>query len=204
MEYQKKERIFSCLVLLSLLTAMVAHYLFSPWGFYSRVSPEEAAMRTSLVEAALCRVGAKESDGSHRVIIARYNTLDPLPQAYALKDTDSWCAAFVTVSAMDAGLTHIIPPECGCDPQIALFRSLGCWEEADDYVPLPGDLIYYHWDCEEVGDCTCATDHVGIVVGTAGRFIKVIEGNKENNVAYRYVQLDDPSIRGYGVPNYAG
>ena len=77
-------------------------------------------------------------------------------------------------------------------------------EEADDYVPLPGDLIYYHWDCEEVGDCTCTTDHVGIVVGTAGRFIKVIEGNKENNVAYRYVQLDDPSIRGYGVPNYAG
>ena len=192
------------LCLLAILLGAALAILTMSWDFARPVSEEEQELRLQVVHTAEKWLGAKEEDGSHRPIIDRYNAYTPLPRSYAVSYEDAWCAVFDSVVAMECNLTHIIPPECGCDPQIALFRSLGCWEEADDYVPLPGDLIYYHWDCEEVGDCTCATDHVGIVVGTAGQFIKVIEGNKENHVAYRYVQLDDPSIRGYGVPNYAG
>ena len=157
-----------------------------------------------VVHTAQKWLGTKEEDGSHREIIDRYNAHIPLPRSYAVSYEDAWCAVFESVVAMECGLTDIIPPECGCDPQIALFQNLGCWEEADDYVPLPGDLIYYHWDCEKLGDCTCVTDHVGIVVATAGRFVKVIEGNKDNDVSYRYIQVDAPDIRGYGVPNYGG
>lgn len=204
MEYQKKERIFAWIALLLLFAAMAGHYLLSPWGFYSRVSPEEAATRISLVDAALCYTGTKESDGSHRAIIDRYNTLDPLPQAYALNDTDSWCAAFVTVSAMDAGLTNIIPPECGCERQIKLFQSLGRWVENDNAIPQPGDLIYYDWDVTRQGNSTGWSDHVGIVVGVKWPFVKVIEGNKDDAVAFRIIPIGHRYIRGYAMPDYPG
>jgi hypothetical protein len=32
--------------------------------------------------------------------------------------------------------------------------------------------------------------------------IQVIEGNKDDAVSYRYLFLNDPTIRGYGVPDY--
>ena len=81
---------------------------------------------------------------------------------------------------------------------------MGRWEEKDNYVPLPGDLIYYAWDEKQIfGDCTGWADHVGIVVGTAGPFIKVIEGNKDDSVAYRIIPRGYYEIRGYGLPDYA-
>ena len=75
-------------------------------------------------------------------------------------------------------------------------------KKRDSAIPLPGDLIYYHWNCEETEDCQKRSDHVGIVVGTKGPFIKVIEGNKDNDVSYRYTMVDAPGIRGYGIPDY--
>ena len=202
MEYQKKEKIFAGLVLLSFLVATAIHYVWAPWGFYSRVSQEEAAARISLVEAALSWEGVKESDGSHRAIIDRYNTLDPLPEGYMLEDFDSWCAAFVTVSAMDAELTHIIPPECGCQRQIKLFQAIGRWVENDNAVPQPGDLIYYDWNVTRQGSSTGWADHVGIVVGVKWPFVKVIEGNKEDAVSFRIIPIGHKYIRGYAMPDY--
>ena len=76
-------------------------------------------------------------------------------------------------------------------------------EESDDYVPLPGDLIFYHWECTDEGDCVAWSDHVGIVVGTAGDFIKVIEGNYGDAVGYHTIWVDHQEIRGYGLPKYS-
>jgi len=135
-------------------------------------------------------------------IIDRYNTLNPLPEGYTLGYTDSWCAAFVTVSAMDAGLAHIIPPECGCERQIKLFEAIGRWVEADDAVPQPGDLIYYDWDVKRQGNSTGWADHVGIVVGVKWPFVKVIEGNKDDAVAFRIITVGHKYIRGYATPEY--
>ena len=202
MDYQKKERRFAGFVLLVFLAAIAAHYLLSPWGYYFPVSPEEAAVRTGLVDSALEQYGAKEADGSHRAIIDRYNTLSPLPEGYTLEYTDSWCAAFVTVSAMDAGLTHIIPAECSCERQISLFQELGRWVEEDDAIPRPGDLIYYDWNVKRQGASTGWADHVGIVVGVKWPLIKVIEGNKDDAVAFRIIPLGHRHIRGYAMPDY--
>lgn len=198
----KKRILLPLLCILALLLGAVLAVWRLPWGFAREVSEEEKNLRLQVVHTAEKWLGTNEEDGGHRRIIDFYNSQTPLPRSYALTYEDAWCAAFDSVVAMECGLTDIIPPECGCDPQIALFQNLGCWVEADDYVPLPGDLIYYHWDCEKPGDCTCVTDHVGIVAATAGRFIKVIEGNKDDDVSYRYIKVDDSDIRGYGVPDY--
>lgn len=176
-----------------------AHY-----DFYKSVPPTEATAREKLVKTAEGWLGYQESDGTHKVIIDLYNAHEPLAQNYTVKYDDEWCATFVSAAAIQCGYTDIIPTECGCQRQIALFKELDAWEEDDDYKPLPGDIIYYCWkDTTGHGDCTGWSDHVGIVVGTAGNYIKVIEGNKDDQVAYRYISVDAAGIRGYAVPDYS-
>lgn len=185
------------------LAALAAHYFLEPWGFYWKVDPEEARLRMSVVETAGSYLGLNEADGSFRTIIDRYNTQEPLPMDYVLTYEDSWCAAFVSTVALESDLTDIIPTECGCERQIGLFQALGCWEERDNIIPLPGDIIYYDWDNRRLGDCTGWADHVGIVVGTKWPFVKVIEGNKDDQVGYRYLLINDIFIRGIGKPDYS-
>ena len=195
---------------LGLLAALALTYFLAPrlipeenFGFARAVPAEEAALRQSLVDAALSWAGVREDDGTHRPIIDRYNTLSPLPIDYRMTYDDAWCAAFGTVCAMDTGLTDIIPPECSCSRQIKLFREMGRWEEDDGYCPLPGDYIYYDWDFSPAADCTGWPEHVGIVVGTYGPFILVMEGNKDDDASLRTVWRNDWCIRGYGLPDYA-
>lgn len=101
-------------------------------------------------------------------------------------------------------MTDILPPECSCSRQIRLFQELGRWEEDDSYLPLPGDIIYYDWDLSGKSDCTGWPEHVGIVVGTYGSYIRVVEGNMDDGSAgYRTVLQNDWCIRGYGLPDFA-
>ena len=116
---------------------------------------------------------------------------------------DAWCAAFVSAAASEAQLLDIVPAECSCNRQIGLFRELGRWEEKDSHLPLPGDIIYYDWDLPRSIDCTGWSEHVGIVVGTYGPFIRVMEGNKDDDASYRVLWRNDWCIRGYGLPDYA-
>ena len=177
-------------------------YSNATWGFARKISPDEAEKRLSLIQSAESWVGCSEADGTHEPIIDLYNSQEVLPMDYEVLYADSWCATFVTAAAMKAGLTDIIPPECGCQRQISLFQELGRWQEQDTYIPLPGDIIYYAWDEEPFGDCTGWADHVGIVVGTCWPFVKVIEGNKDDRGDYRIVSIWDPTIRGYALPEY--
>lgn len=197
----KRKRIGYLSVVLALM-AVLGHYLWSPWGFYSRVSPEEAALRTALVRSAQSWLGAKEADGSHRVILEVYNAHEPLAVGYVVQDTDSWCSAFVSAAAIRAELTHIIPTECGCQRHIALFSELHRWGERDDRVPQPGDLIFYDWEDDGIGDCQGWSDHVGIVTGVKWPFLKVIEGNCDDQVMERVIVVNSKGIRGYGLPDY--
>jgi hypothetical protein len=156
-----------------------------------------------LVETAEGYLGCKESDDSHQKIIDRYNAHEPLAVGYVVQYTDSWCSTFVSTASIEAGLTEIIPTECGRERHIGLFQELGVWDERDDTIPLPGDLIFYDWNMEEKGECTGWSDHVGIVIGTYEGHIKVIEGNKDADVSYRILKQDDAIIRGFAVPDYA-
>ena len=203
MDYEKKERIVSSLILFIFLGSIGLHYLLSPWGFYRAVNTQEANIRCGLIRNAQHWLGANEADGSHRAILDIYNAQPSLPMGYVVQDTDSWCAAFVSTAAIQSGLTQIIPTECGCQRQIGLFEEIGQWDESDNAMPQPGDIIYYDWDQKNPGDATGWSDHVGIVVGVKWPFIKVIEGNKDDCVSYRIIPVGHKSIRGYGKPDYA-
>ena len=163
----------------------------------------EQELRQKVVSIAQGYIGCKESDGSHKKIIDLYNSHKPLARGYAVKYTDAWCSTFASAVAIAAGLTDIIPTECGCEKHIQLFKNIGSWQENDAYVPSPGDYIFYDWDDNGVGDCTGSADHVGIVEKVSGTSITVIEGNMSDAVGRRTITVNARYIRGYGVPKYS-
>lgn len=163
----------------------------------------EQELRQKVVSIAQSYIGCKESDGSHRKIIDLYNSHKPLARGYAMKYTDAWCSTFASAVAIAAGLTDIIPTECGCEKHIQLFKNIGSWQENDAYVPSPGDYVFYDWDDSGAGDCTGSADHVGIVEKVSGQTITVIEGNYSNSVKRRNIAVNGRYIRGYGVPKYS-
>ena len=165
----------------------------------------EKELRANVVAIAVGFIGCKESDGSHKKIIDIYNSHKPLARGYAVKYTDAWCSTFASAVAIKAGLTDIIPTECGCEKHIALFKALGRWQEHDAYVPSPGDYIFYDWQDGTnyaTTDNTGAADHVGIVEKVSGQTITVIEGNYSNAVKRRTLAVNGRYIRGYGIPKY--
>lgn len=202
------KRLFRLLVALFVTAALaiigIGLYLhFTDWGYAREISKTEQLLREEIVSVAENWLGSNEKDGSHHPIIELYNSHEPLAQGYTVTYEDNWCATFASAAAIVCDLTDIIPTECGCERQIGLWQNLGRWEENDNYMPLPGDYIYYAWDeAFSFADCSGWADHVGIVMGTSGPFIKVIEGNKDDSVTYRIILRGDWQIRGYGLPDY--
>lgn len=205
----RKRRIVMILAALVLVTTAVLVIRASrvqlwEYGFDREVGTSERELRLEFVSAAEKWLGTQEGSEDHLQILSIYNCFEPLAQGYLVTEEDNWCATFISTVAIQTQLTEIIPTECGCQRQIGLFEDLGRWEEKDDYIPLPGDIIYYcSSDKDPFSDCTGWSDHVGIVVGTCRGYIKVIEGNNNSSVRYRYIRLNAAGIRGFGLPDYA-
>ncbi len=163
----------------------------------------EYLLREQVVKTAELYLGYRESDGSHKKIIDLYNSHKPLARRYPVKYTDNWCATFVSAIAIRLGLTDIMPTECGCQKMIALYQNLGRWVENDAYVPKPGDIVMYDWEDSGMGDSTGYADHVGFVVSVDGKSMRIIEGNRSDQVKYVNLQVNGRYIRGYCTPDYA-
>ena len=161
-----------------------------------------AKLASKVVAQAKAWLGLKEADNSAKVIIDVYNTQKPLPRGYKVKYNDEWCATFVSAVAVKLGYTDIIPPECSCTKMIELFKKLGAWNESDSRKPKAGDIIFYDWEDNGKGDNKGAPNHVGIVEKVSGTTITVIEGNYNEEVKRRTLQVNGKYIRGYGVPKY--
>ena len=163
----------------------------------------ENELRQKVVNKAKSYLGCKESNGSHKKIIDLYNSHKPLARGYAVRYTDEWCATFVSAVSIACGLTGIMPTECSCSKMIELHKDLGRWQENDAYTPKPGDIIMYDWEDNGRGDNTGMPNHTGIVVAVNGTSLTIIEGNKNEAVAYRAMTVNGKYIRGYCLPNYA-
>ncbi len=204
---KKKKLILKVCIIVAAVLFVIGLIIYSvrhgDYAFSRAVSDDQRELRLRLVNEAEAWLGTEEGSTAHARILDIYNSHEPLAQGYPVSTEDNWCAAFVSAMAIEAGMTDIIPTECGCERQIGLWQELGRWEEDDAYEPLPGDIIYYSGEAPLTGDCTAWSDHVGIVVGTWHGWIKVIEGNYGDMVAYRYIPINNPNIRGYAIPDYA-
>jgi SH3-like domain-containing protein len=161
-----------------------------------------AKYASEVVNQAKKWLGKKEGDGSHKEIIDIYNSHKPLARGYKVKYTDSWCSTFVSAVAIELGYTDIIPTECGCEKHIELFKKINEWVENENRTPNIGDIIFYDWEDNGIGDNTGRANHVGIVEKVSNGVITVIEGNIDNSVGRRKIKVNARYIRGYGVPKY--
>ena len=185
----------------------IASLLCALGGSVEKKKNNGADLRSKIIATAQSYLGYNEWDGSHREIIDIYNQQKPLPVSYKLKFSDSWCQCFVTVVFIQAGLKHLIYPECSCQRAIDGYinTGIGTWIENDAYIPSKADIIYYNWDDGwdfATIDNKMIADHVGIVVSCDGKKILVIEGNYQDQVKYRTIDVNGRFIRGFFVPIY--
>ena len=72
-------------------------------------------------------------------------------------------------------------------------------EAENNYVPMPGDYIYFRW---KNAAKSVNVSHVGIVAAVDG-CVTTWEGNVGGKVVTRSFALDDAQIVGYGHPRYS-
>lgn len=161
-----------------------------------------AKLASEVVKQAQKWIGKNEKDGSHKEIIDIYNAHKPLARGYKVKYTDEWCATFVSAVAIKLGYTDIIPTECSCTKMIELLKKIDSWVEDESVTPSPGWICLYDWQDNGKGDNRGSADHVGIVEYVQDGKIVVIEGNYNEAVKRRTLDIDGKYIRGYGAPKY--
>lgn len=161
--------------------------------------------RKKVVELVESWDGKKVSDGSYKEIIDIYNTYSPLPRGIRMQYGWAWCACTWSALAIKLGYTSVMPIEISCGNLIEEAKKMGCWQEADNYIPAPGDAVLYDWDDSGKGDNTSWPDHVGTVIycNEAAGYFTVEEGNYGKAVKKRTVSINGKYIRGFITPKYA-
>lgn len=162
-------------------------------------------IRTKVIDTAKRHLGCKEGSAEHHAIIDLFNTVKP--DGWKMTYSAAWCAAFVTevlIEALGADQARkVAPMSANCDNMIRHAKEMKCWEERDDYKPKKAEFVLYDWQDTGYGDNKGGADHVGIVEKVSGNTITVIEGNNNDMVRRRTLQVGGRYIRGYVTPLYA-
>lgn len=161
-----------------------------------------SATANDVLNVARGWLGYSEANGKFKEILDVYNNHKPLARGYKIKPTDHWCDAFVSACAIKAGAVDIIGTEVGCEKHIAIFKKKGIWIEDGCVKPQPGDIILFNWDDSTQGNDGDA-DHIGFVEQQYGNTIVCIEGNINEKVGRRTINVGWGYIRGFARPKYA-
>lgn len=159
--------------------------------------------RSTIVNLMKSWVGKNEADGSFKSIIDLYNSHKPYARGVKMQYDWEWCACTWSAAAIGVGYTDIIPLEISCSKLIELAQQMGIWQEADDYIPAPGDGVIYDWqDKSGKADNKGDPDHIGMVEDVKDGIITVIEGNYSSSVKCRPLEVNGKYIRGFICPKY--
>lgn len=111
-----------------------------------------------------------------------------------------WCACFLSwAAAKNAASLSSVPKFANVNTGVSKFKdgTYGTWKEPS-YIPIPGDYIFFDWECDD------DPDHVGAVLFVDNNTtVYTIEGNSGGRVAIHSYNIRDPRIYGYGVLNWA-
>lgn len=161
--------------------------------------------RDDIVKVAKSYIGTTTGSSNHADILHYFNTVKPF--GYTAKNTDPWCAEFVSACAIQAFGKKIaimyFPLSAGCPSMLNKAKKMNIFVESDKYIPAKGDFILYDWDDTGKGNNTGSPDHVGIVEKYSSGKITVIEGNYSDQVKRRKIDVDGRYIRGFITPDYS-
>lgn len=139
-------------------------------------------------------LGTREGTVKHRKIVDMFNSckLKTFPISYS----DAWCSAFISAMAIECGCTDIIPISANCDEMYKKGLVMGIAIPKDKWIPKTGDIVFYDWNLN--GEL----DHVGAVDTMHKNIIHVLEGNKNDSVAYRAINYKNATITKIIRPRY--
>ena len=140
---------------------------------------------------AKSQLGYAESANNYTVVEGETKGYTRYGAWYGIPYGD-WCAMYASFCYHYAGVEGV-PLHCNCPAWINELKELGLFHGEDDYVPGPGDLIFFDWNAN--GE----SDHVGLVTEVDGDTVKTIEGNSADSVRYESYALSDNRIQGYGA-----
>lgn len=160
-----------------------------------------SATANEVLNVARSWIGYSEANRKFKEIMEVYNNHTPLARNYKIKPTDHWCDCFVSACAIKAGAVDIIGTEVGCEKHIEIFKKKGIWIEDGKTKPKVGDIILFNWDDSSQPNDGHA-DHIGFVEQQYGNTIVCIEGNKDEKVARRTINVGWGYIRGFARPKY--
>lgn len=148
---------------------------------------------------ARSQIGYRESTKNYQVLedgetihgYTRYGQWYGIPYG-------NWCAMFVSFCLHYADVEDM-PLDSVCANWITALSEVGLYRPADEYVPQPGDLVFFDWDADGL------SNHVGLVAELEDHQITTIEGNYSDRVKENTYDLDDQKILGYAaMPNPEG
>ena len=169
---------------------------------YDTVVIDPGITADDVIDLAEQYIGCNEADGSHRRIIDGYNAHTPRARGYVVQYWDSWCDTFVSFIFIKLDAVDLIGgTECGVEEHVKLFKKAGIWIEDGTITPQRGDIIVYNWDQSSQPNDGYA-DHIGFVESVGGGKIVTIEGNYNNAVQRRVLNVGNGNIRGYARPRY--
>ena len=109
-------------------------------------------------------------------------------KTFPISYSDAWCAAFISAMAIESGCTDIIPISANCNEMYEKGVTMGIAIPKSKWFPKMGDIIFY--DPNLNGEL----DHVGVVETMSKNTIHVLEGNKNDSVAYRDIYYKNATI----------
>ena len=174
-------------------------------GRYILKDGTEIKSGSTLVDFALQFVGEDHS---------RFTSYNPSNGVADIWSGADWCAMFVSYCYNECGLIpdSLPRPFAGRgeiynlykegNSKVKIVGNIGVFAgvEKDNYIPSPGDIIFFNW-----GDARVAS-HTGIVVDCDGSTVYTVEGNTSDGPFYgwtsskvleKYYPLDSVSIVGY-------
>ena len=169
--------------------------------FYDKYFKTEKYYRSVYMNQMRSFLGAADGNDKHKEIVDIYNSYLPHPRGHKLTMNDAWCAATVSAAAIAVKYTAIYPIECSCTQMMNIAKSMGIWEENDNYSPKPADLILYDWEAS-TGECTGQPNHIGAVESCSDGKITAIEGNYDGKCQRRTIPIGWRYIRGFICPKY--
>ncbi|MCI5769778.1 MAG: peptidoglycan-binding protein [Dorea longicatena] len=143
--------------------------------------------------------GYSEAKNQDDIIIDIYNSQRP-SGSYKITHTDPWCHATVSAAAYASGNAGEVPNTCYCQTGINIWKQWGKWigRYTNAYNPQVGYIIYYDWNKDLI------SDHVGTIIARNGDTLTVREGNRNDMLCDRQINVNSPLIIGYGIPDWGG
>lgn len=158
--------------------------------------PDNQAER--LVAVAESQLGYKESDKNYIVTddnemkgYSRYGAW--YEDAYA-----DWSAIFVAFCLNYSDITQQdIPYSKDCQSWLNSAEKLDSYRNADDYIPLAGDIVFLDSDDDSKVDHMAIISEVTALTDVSPVKLRVIIGDYEDEVQYKTYKRTDKSVLGY-------